>query len=288
MSRVRSNRRLALILAHLSKGATLALYIGLLSRLGRRPARIADMTRRWYRGLCDILGIRIRVFGCAQPGCLLIGNHISWLDIPVVGAQGEIAFLSKAEVRDWPLIGWLAVTAGTLFVERGAIRIDELAGKLRKIGRDRTLMLFPEGTTSDGSGVLRFHPRLFALAQETGLMIQPVALAYRCDADEMPDPVAPFVGDDTLLAHLLRVIRHPGLTAEIHFLPPMALDQDNIARRLLAERTRGAIVEALGMRPDAVPRPPTRANPARIPVANPNTAGDRPEPIPTGGIAHVA
>ncbi|QVL46832.1 MAG: 1-acyl-sn-glycerol-3-phosphate acyltransferase [Thiocapsa sp.] len=288
MEHARSARRLVLILAHLGKGATLALYIGLLARLGRRPTRIPDMTRRWHRRLCAILGIRIRVFGGAQPGCLLIGNHISWLDIPVVGAQGEIAFLSKAEVRDWPLIGWLAETAGTLFVERGAIRIDEIAGRLRKIGRDRTLMLFPEGTTSDGSDVLRFHPRLFALAQETGLMIQPVALAYRGHADERPDPVAPFIGEDTLLAHLLRVIRHPGLTAEVHFLPPTAIGEDNNTRRLLAERTRGAIVEALGMHPDAVPRHPSRANPARIPDAVPAPPPARPESIPTGGIAHVA
>ena len=248
------------------------------------------MTRRWYRRLCEILGIRIRVLGCAQPGCLLIGNHISWLDIPVVGAQSEIAFLSKAEVRDWPLIGWLADTAGTLFVERGAIRIDELAGKLRKVGCEQTLMLFPEGTTSDGSCVLRFHPRLFALAQETGLMIQPVALAYRGHADAMPDPVAPFIGEDTLLAHLLRVIRHPGLTAEVHFLPPAAIGEDNNTRRLLAERTRSAIVEALGMRPDTAPRHPNPANPARIPDAIPGPAPRpaRPESIPTGGIAHVA
>lgn len=288
MRHARSIRRLARILAHLSNGATLALYIGLLSRLGRRPTGIPDLTRRWHRRLCEILGIRVRVLGCAQPGCILIGNHISWLDIPVVGAQAEIGFLSKAEVRDWPLIGWLAATAGTLFVERGAIRVDEIAAMLRQIGRDRTLMLFPEGTTTDGSGVLRFHPRLFALAQETGLRIQPVALAYRGHAEEMPDTVAPFIGDDTLLAHLLRVIRHPGLTAEVHFLPPVAIDEDNNTRRLLAERTRTAIVEALGIRPDAVPRHPTRANSGRNADAIPDPPRAQPESITTDGIAHVA
>ena len=287
MRHARSIRRLALILAHLSKGATLALYIGLLSRLGRRPPPVAAMTRRWQRRLCEILGIRIRVYGRAQPGCLLIGNHISWLDIPVVGAQGEIAFLSKAEVRDWPLIGWLAQTAGTLFVERGAIRIDEIAGMLRKIGCEQTLMLFPEGTTSDGAGVLRFHPRLFALAQETGLRIQPVAIAYRGHAEEVPDTVAPFIGDDTLLAHLLRVLLHPGLTAEVHFLPPVAVEEDNNTRRLLAERTRTAIVEALGMQPDAVPQRSLGARPERTPSAIADPTLGRPESIPTGGMAHV-
>ncbi|UHD18212.1 lysophospholipid acyltransferase family protein [Thiocapsa bogorovii] len=288
MRHARSTRRLALILAHLGKGASLALYIGLLSRLGRRPTRIPDMARRWHRRLCGILGIRIRVVGRPHPGCLLIGNHISWLDIPVVGAQGEIAFLSKAEVRDWPLIGWLADTAGTLFVERGAIRIEEIAWQLRKIGRDRTLMLFPEGTTSDGSGVLRFHPRLFALAQETGLEIQPVAIAYRCDTSGAHDSVAPFIGDDTLLAHLLRVVRHPGLTAEVHFLPPVAIDEENTTRRLLAERTRRAIVEALGIGPDAAPHRPRPAGPTRLPDPVPDPIHGRRESITTDGIAHVA
>jgi 1-acyl-sn-glycerol-3-phosphate acyltransferase len=246
------------------------------------------MARRWHRRLCEILGIQIRVIGRAQPGCLLVGNHISWLDIPVVGAQGEIAFLSKAEVRDWPLIGWLADAAGTLFVERGAIRIDEIAERLRDIGRDRTLMLFPEGTTSDGSGVLRFHPRLFALAQEPGLMIQPVALAYRSQAGGMLDAVAPFIGDDTLLAHLLRVIRHPGLTAEVRFLPPLTIGEDNNSRRLLAKLTRGAIVEALRLPLEALPRRSPRARPARIPGANADPTQGQPESIPTGGVARVA
>jgi 1-acyl-sn-glycerol-3-phosphate acyltransferase len=284
MMHARSLRRIALILAHLGAGATLALYIGVRSRFGRRPPRVPAMTSRWHRRLCEILGIRICVAGRPEPGCLLVGNHISWLDIPVVGAQGEIGFLSKAEVRDWPLIGWLAETAGTLFIERGAIRIQEISVVLRRgIGPGQTLMLFPEGTTSDGTSVLRFHPRLFALARENGLGIQPVALAYRRDGGATPDTVAPFIGDDTLLAHLLRVIRHPGLVAEIRFLPPVP-HTEAAPRRILAERTRGAILDALGMDPDASPHDPTGTNPD----SSPDATRARPDFIATGVIARVA
>lgn len=275
--------RLPLILAHLITGATLALAIVALSRCGRRPSWIAAVVRWWHRRLCAILGLRIRLSGQLAPGCLLIANHISWLDIPIIGAQGEIGFLAKAQIRDWPLIGWLAEIAGTHFIERGANRIQDVSAALREdLGQGRTLMIFPEGTTSDGTRVLRFHPRLFALAQETGLAIQPIALAYRQGHGDMPDTIAPFVGDDTLVAHLLRVIRHPDLVADIRFLPPIAVTQQS-QRRVLAETSRRAIVASLGM-PEEIERsrtPAPRVN--RCPDLDPGQSA----PIPKTVVAHA-
>ncbi len=281
MAQARSLRTILLIAGHLATGTAIAGYIALLSRLGRRPDWISAATRRWHRRLCVILGLRVQVDGRPAPGCLLIGNHISWLDIPALGAQGEIGFLSKAEVRDWPLIGWLAETAGTHFIERRANRIHEISAMLhRRIAQGHTLMIFPEGTTSDGAEVLRFHPRLFALAREARLEIQPVAIAYRRAADGQRDTVAPFIGDDTLLAHLLRVIRHPGLTVEIRFLPPLPSVEET-SRRALAERTRSAILDALGMDPQARPERP-------IPSPGPIPFPAQPESIPQAGVPHVA
>jgi 1-acyl-sn-glycerol-3-phosphate acyltransferase len=272
-------RRGMLVAVHLGSGAIVAISIALLGRFGRRPTWIAAFTRHWHRRLCAILGIRIHVKGRLDPGCLLIGNHISWLDIPLVGGQGEIAFLSKAEVRRWPLIGWLADTAGTQFIERGAIRVAEISEVLRRRVREgRTLMIFPEGTTSDGASVLRFHARLFALAQETGLRIQPVALAYLRDADRTPDTVAPFVGDDTLVAHLLRVIRHPGLVAEIHFLTPLTCGE-GVPRRALAEQARRAILDALEVDRGRATAPP--------PFGSQTPAYEQPDSGPTGGVVHA-
>jgi 1-acyl-sn-glycerol-3-phosphate acyltransferase len=282
MAHARSLRTILLIAAHLATGTAIATYIALLSRLGRRPDWISAVTRRWYRRLCVILGLRIRVEGRLDPGCLLIGNHVSWLDIPALGAQGEFGFLSKSEVRDWPLIGWLAETAGTHFIERGANRIDEISAMLRcRIAQGHTLMIFPEGTTSDGTGVLRFHPRLFELARDARLEIQPVAIAYRRAADGQLDTVAPFIGDDTLLAHLLRVIRHPGLMVEIRFLPPLPSGEE-ASRRALAERTRGAILDALGMEPQAGPARSKHPRPGPIPYPA------QPESMPAAGVPHVA
>jgi lyso-ornithine lipid O-acyltransferase len=269
MMKPRSLLRMLRILAHLAAGGILALYIRTLSRTGRRPPWIAAVVRRWHKQLCDILGIRVRVGGHLNPRCLLIGNHISWLDIPVIGAQGEIVFLSKADVRRWPLIGWLAEVAGTHFIERGANRIRELSEVLRRdIVQGRTLMIFPEGTTSNGTSVLRFHPRLFALAQETGLAIQPVALAYHRSGENRPDVLAPYIGEDKFLAHLLRVVGHPDLVAEVRFLPPMAIEEGT-PRDLLARTSRRSIMDALAMDTDAGPSRPTgsggRADPTIAP-----------------------
>jgi 1-acyl-sn-glycerol-3-phosphate acyltransferase len=270
------------LIAHLAAGTTVALWVVVLSRLGRRPSWLPSVVRRWHRNLCDILGVRIRVHGRMDPDCLQIGNHISWLDIPVVGSQGEIGFLSKADVRGWPLIGWLAEVAGTHFIERGANRIPELSEALRRdIAQGQTLMIFPEGTTTDGRSVMRFHPRLFALALETGCKIQPVALGYRRAGDGKSDAIAPFIGDDTLVAHLMRVIHHPDLVADVRFLPPLDITEGT-SRRVLAETSRHSIVVALGMDPAA---DPARRDPS---AASASPAAKPPECIPTKGVANVA
>lgn len=276
--------RVSLILAHLITGATLALGILILSRLGRRPPWIAALVRWWHRRLCAIVGLRIRISGQLAPGCLLMANHISWLDIPIIGAQGEIGFLAKAQIRGWPLIGWLAEIAGTHFIERGANRIQEVCTALREdLAQGRTLLIFPEGTTSDGTRVLRFHPRLFALAQETGLNIQPVALAYRQGQGNAPDRVAPFIDEDTLVAHLLRIIRHPDLVADIRFLQPIVVTQQS-ERRVLAQMSRRAIVASLGLPEDndrsCTPAPRDHWSPDRDPGQSAR--------IPKAGVAHAA
>ena len=235
------------VLGHLLTGAILAAAVRLVTRLGRRPTQLPALVRWWHARLIVILGIRVQVRGQPAPGCLLVGNHISWLDIPIIGAQGEIQFLAKSDVRRWPLVGWLAETADTLFIERGAYQTSARARQLsERIGSGGCPMIFPEGTTSDGTRVLPFHPRLFALAQDGAVAIQPVALTYRCRDGTAPDPIAPFVGDDRLIAHLPRVLRHPGLVAELQFLPPLETGRGQ-RRRAIAERSRQAILSALGL-----------------------------------------
>ncbi|MBK1695212.1 hypothetical protein CKO09_10770 [Chromatium weissei] len=230
---------------HLLTAAMIAVVITVQVRSDRRPSWIAPFIRWWHERLCQVLEIEIRMTGRIAANALLVSNHISWLDIPVIGAQGEIGFLAKADVRDWPLIGWLADLAGTLFIERGGHQVSLVATQLGDaLAAGRTLTIFPEGTTTDGQAVARFHARLFQTAQAPGVQIQPVAISYHHGDDLAPDLRIPYIGDDTLLANLWRVIRHPRLIARLHVLPPLATVEGE-QRRALAERARLAVATAL-------------------------------------------
>jgi 1-acyl-sn-glycerol-3-phosphate acyltransferase len=245
----RSFWRTLRVIEHLMTGALIALYVSLRSRIGGTPDWMPQAVRWWHGRLCRALGIRLRIEGCVEPGCLLVGNHISWLDIPIIGAQDEIGFLAKSEVRSWPLIGWMTDIAGTLFIERGAHQADRVAVRIiADIARGHPVMIFPEGTTTEGRCVRRFHPRLFSVSQETGINIQPVAISYRWGNDPAPDTRAPYVDDDTLIANLWHIIRHPDLVAHLHFLPAIQSTECQ-TRRALAERSRLAIVDSLGLDP---------------------------------------
>ncbi len=233
--------------------------------LGLRPIGLAALTRWWYRRLCRILGLRLTVTGGLAPGILLVANHISWLDIPVLGAQGDIAFLSKAEIRAWPLIGWMAEVLGTLFITRGANQARDIADQIARRARaGQVVVIFPEATTADGTQLRPFHPRLFAAAQESGSRLQPVALRYG-EPDRL-DRIAPFIGDDQPLPHLLRVLRHPGIRVQVQFLPPLA--SAGLDRKGMAEACRRAIGEALGL-PRETGRPGP-ASPHRAQDTSPN------------------
>jgi 1-acyl-sn-glycerol-3-phosphate acyltransferase len=245
---------------HLLTAALVAVVVAVHQRSGRRPLWVAQFIRWWHERLCQVLEVEVRMNGQIAANALLVSNHISWLDISVIGAQGEIGFLAKTDVREWPLIGWLANHAGTLFIERGGHQVAHIAAQLgHAIAGGRTLMIFPEGTTTDGQTVARFHARLFQTAQAPGVQIQPVAISYHHGDDPAPDLRVPYIGDDTLLANLWRVIRHPRLIARLHFLPPLAMVEGE-QRRALAERARLAVATVLENRPNCLlinpPNPP--------------------------------
>lgn len=245
--------RLTHALAHLLTGALISLVVVTLGLLGHPPVWQRNVVHWWHQRLCRVLALEVRVSGRPAEQAMLVANHISWLDIPVLGAQGPIGFLSKAEVRRWPVVGWMAAVAGTLFIERGANRFSEAIAAMRaRIGNGNSVVVFAEGTTSDGAGVRRFLPRLFAVAQSPGIQLQPVALRYGLGPE--PDPIAPFINDDTLVAHLWRVLAHPGLRVEVRFLPPVLASQGQ-DRRGLAEATRAAIITARARDASAVNEP---------------------------------
>ncbi len=240
MARLRLYGRLLRLFAVLGEGALYAAWVGLRERCGGAPLALRQrLTWRFMRHLQAALPFSVEVRGrLPDTPVLWLANHVSWVDIAVLGALRPLSFLAKAEVGEWPLAGWLARQAGTLFIRRGAGEALDLGRQLAgHLQQGHHLAIFPEGTSSDGSAVLRFHPRLLAAALDSGAAVQPVALRYRRAGTR--DQLAPFVGDDELPAHLLRLLAAERAVVEIDLLEPIAVA--GLTRSELARRAHAAI-----------------------------------------------
>ncbi|MBA4283942.1 MAG: 1-acyl-sn-glycerol-3-phosphate acyltransferase [Xanthomonadaceae bacterium] len=207
----------------------------------------------WYRVLLRILEVRLVVRGPRLAGTrVMVCNHISWLDIPVVGACEPTRFVSKAEVGEWPVIGWLADAAGTFYLRRGSGGTKQLIESIdRHLGHD-SIVFFPEGTTTDGSIVLKFQPRLFATAIETRRPVQPIALRFSTAADGTA--TAPYIGDDVLFDNIVRLLKHGPITAELTYCEP--IDPAGHDRASLALAAHTAICSVVA--PDSIRLPSSR------------------------------
>lgn len=178
----------------------------------------------WSLEMLARLGIRLTIQGSPAPQgpLLLVANHVSWLDITALHAARFCRFVSKADVRGWPLIGALAAGIGTLFIQRESRRdamrvVHHMAQSLRD---GDVLAVFPEGTTSDGVHLLPFHANLLQAAIVADAPVQPVALQF-VDTRSGQRSLAPcYVGDDTLLGSVWRTLCASGITAQIIFGEP--------------------------------------------------------------------
>lgn len=229
--------RLAAGLTALLLGVLLAPLAAALPAAGRHL-----LVRRWCRGVLAAFGIRVRVTGRAAPRSgplLVVANHVSWLDVPVIAAVLPGRILAKREVRDWPVLGPLAALGGTLFVDRERIRT--LPGTVAAIGRvlagGGRVVVFPEGTTWCGRAHGEFRPAAFQAALETGAEIQPVRITYA------PAGPAAYVGPDTLGASLWRIATARRLVAEIRLSDPVPPAR-HADRRALARAARAAVTGA--------------------------------------------
>jgi lyso-ornithine lipid O-acyltransferase len=234
-------RALAVTL-HILYGLLLALLIGAYWRPYRPMVKSA--TRHWLRRLLAILSVRLDVQGAPIEGtAFLVCNHVSWLDIPLIGVQRPVHFLSKAEVRDWPLIGLLAQAVGTLFIRRGSgeslRKSEEIAVHLRA---GRSVLVFPEGTTTEGHSVKRFFPQLFAAPALAAVPVQPLAVRY-LDDEGCLDPAMAFVGDDEFHLHLWQVLGREQVRVEVRWGEPLRADPD---RDALARQSHEAVLGLLG------------------------------------------
>jgi 1-acyl-sn-glycerol-3-phosphate acyltransferase len=228
-------RLLALVLV-LCGGVGVALSTPVLSRSAR-----ARTTRAWFRAILRASGVRLRIIGDALPaggptGTLVTSNHVSWLDIPAVLAVEPMRVVAKSDVRRWPVIGLLAARGGTMFIDRNRLRrlpatVAEIAGALRG---GQNVLVFPEGSTWCGRTQGRFYPAAFQAAIDAGAPVRPVALRYRL-ADGSLTTAAAFVGDDTLIASVLRVVSTRGLVVELVVSDPAPTSAEpRPARRTLA------------------------------------------------------
>jgi len=242
MRRARAALRLARAVGHGLRGLAVVLFV--FPRLDERGrhARI----RGWSLGMLRAMGIALQAEGePAAGGSLLAANHVSWLDIMAIHAVEPAArFVSKADVKAWPLVSRLVDAAGTLYLERDRKRdalrvVHAMAAALQQA---QTVAIFPEGTTSTGHDLLPFHANLLQAAISTGTPVQPVAIRYS-DATHAVSLAAEFVGATSLLQSLWRTARGEGLVVRMVFLPPVPAR--GAERRALAERLRSDIAAAL-------------------------------------------
>jgi 1-acyl-sn-glycerol-3-phosphate acyltransferase len=232
---------------------TAACFLGWLAGaplLARLPAPAWHWRSRWFRlwarGALALLGVEVDVRGVppAAP-FLLVCNHLGYLDVLVLASRLDAAFVAKAEVASWPMIGLLCRSMGTLFVDRG--RKSSLPAALAAIegelSRGRGVVLFPEGTSSDGARVLPFHPSLLAAALRAGMPVSWAALQYRTPRGAPPagDAVC-WWGEMAFLPHLWNLLALPGIEAKLRLGDEQVAGGD---RKELADRLWAAIAARL-------------------------------------------
>jgi 1-acyl-sn-glycerol-3-phosphate acyltransferase len=234
--------RIARLLVHGLHGlAIILLRFGSYSA-AQRHARI----QWWSAKLLRLIGITLHAQGAAHAGAkLVVSNHVSWLDIAAIHAViPEAHFVSKADVKQWPLIGKLVAGAGTLFIERekkrDALRVVHQMADALKAGD--TVAVFPEGTTGDGRTLLPFHSNLLHAAVTTATPVQPVVLRF-FDAQHTISPLAEFLGETTLAQSVWRFVCARGLNVEVRVLA--AQGTAHADRRALAAHLRETIAAEL-------------------------------------------
>lgn len=201
------------------------------------------LRQSWSRRMLSLLGVELGHYGeNVARGCLLVANHVSWLDIFVINALSPTAFVSKAEVRHWPVIGWLAASNETVFLRRGsrghAKVINAEIGAHLDAGDN--VALFPEGTTTDGSHVLHFHAALLQPAIESAHPIQAVAIRYQTP-DGQRSLAPAYDGDTSLGQCLAAIVAAPALIARTEAFTPLPTDAGQ-HRREIARLARESII----------------------------------------------
>jgi 1-acyl-sn-glycerol-3-phosphate acyltransferase len=238
---------LLLLLVLITFPLAFAAFNPLALRLRVRGERLDHWLQRWWSGaLMRVFGFRLRRTGEPLPGAVLfVANHVSWLDITLMHSQRIMAFVAKAEIARWPVVGWLSTRAGTIYHQRGSAHSlgAVMARVVARLKQGTAVGVFPEGGTGSGTTVRTFHARIFQVAADAHVPVQPVALCYG-NGGRM-DPRVPFAPGESFGANFLRLLGGPSFDATVHFLDAVALSDDG--RRQTAATARAAIAHALGL-----------------------------------------
>ncbi len=178
------------------------------TRLTRRKVQL------WHRKALHLFGLeRILVGDIPKGPCLIVSNHLSWIDILVIGSLMNVRFLSKAEVASWPIVGKLAKGAGTLFVHRGDRHSAEIALQdiETALKQGDQVVVFPEGTSTRGPMPIKFRSRLIEAARRAGVPIIPMALSYHGPGKSF----ASYAGDDDFVSHMTRLSEAPFIRGRV-------------------------------------------------------------------------
>ena len=179
----------------------------------------------YHRQLCKIIGVKVEIEGLVPTRGLIISNHISWTDIPVLSAACPLSFIAKREVSKWPLFGWLATLQGCEFINRESRQstkpsVDRVK---QRLSNGETLVLFPEGTSSNGQRLLPFKSSYFSVVENSGVPVATAALIYSSrqglPLTQRQWATVSWTGDQSLLPNLWHMLRHSPLKVKVIFQP---------------------------------------------------------------------
>ena len=230
MKSLRAGWRLLRLLVHALWGLWLVAWRFPRLSSDQQQARV----QAWSLGLLTCAGITLQLRGRPQRAgpVLLVANHHSWLDIPVLHAARYCRFISKSDLQDWPIVGTLATAAGTLYIRRESRRdaLRMVTSMRDALLAGEVLAVFPEGQTGDGRALLPFHANLLQAALDAGAPVQPVGLRFLDGIGGATSDAPSFVGDESFLGSVWRTLKAPGITAVVHFgAPERALGRDRRA-----------------------------------------------------------
>jgi 1-acyl-sn-glycerol-3-phosphate acyltransferase len=206
--------------------------------------------QKWCLQLLKIFHLDLQVKGATllpQTPYLLAANHISWIDIHVINSFRPVRFVAKAEVRSWPIFGWMAQQLGTVFIRRDNARhAREVVGELAHELEQESICIFPEGTSTTGASVLPFRPNLFEAAVVSQTPVYPMAIQYISQTTGLRSDIPAFIGEMGLLESMTRILKSRDLQAQITILEPFPIDSSpQPDRKRLASYCQEAISQCI-------------------------------------------